>query len=136
LVFRYLICVVNGTKNPHHAEVAENIVSAIVKSTANGKMPAVYWSQAEQESHLNAVFEKWAKKGKVWTAAAANTHAEQILHIQKGCLARPRDDIRSDGSRIEGMHKGFNHLQRAFVTSRAPRHPTPDSTPTGLRFVR
>lgn len=37
-------------------------------------------------------------------------------HVKKGCLARPRDDIRSDGSRIEGAHKGWNGLQRSFAS--------------------
>lgn len=35
--------------------------------------------------------------------------------MRKGCLARPQDDIRSDGSRIEGSHKGWNSLQRSFA---------------------
>ncbi len=124
----------NGSKNPHRAEVARDISAAIVKSTANGKAPAVYWSQAEQETNLQEVFDKWSAKGGVWTAAAAKvrqslyayaalslltqlqTHAEQLAHVKKGCLARPRDDIRSDGSRIENVHKGFNHLQRSFAS--------------------
>lgn len=34
--------------------------------------------------------------------------------MQKGCLARLHDDIKSDGSRIEGCHKQWNSLQRTF----------------------
>lgn len=34
--------------------------------------------------------------------------------MQKGCLARLQDDIKSDGSRIEGCHKQWNSLQRTF----------------------
>jgi hypothetical protein len=34
-------------------------------------------------------------------------------HVRKGCLTRTRQDIRTDGSRIEGSHKGWNSLQRA-----------------------
>lgn len=41
-------------------------------------------------------------------------HQEQLGHIKKGCLARVRDDVASDGSRIEGAHKGWNGLQRSF----------------------
>jgi len=40
-------------------------------------------------------------------------HADQLKHVEKGCLARHRQDIASDGSRIEGSHKGWNSLQRA-----------------------
>ncbi|KAG2059579.1 hypothetical protein BDR06DRAFT_1066230, partial [Suillus hirtellus] len=40
-------------------------------------------------------------------------HQEQLKHIQKGCLERSDQDIRSDGSRIEGTHKGWNSLQHA-----------------------
>jgi hypothetical protein len=38
------------------------------------------------------------------------------VHVQKGCLARLRQDIRSDGSRIEGSHKGWNSLQCSFAS--------------------
>lgn len=37
-----------------------------------------------------------------------------MMHVNKGCLARSREDIRSDGSRQEGSHKGWNGLQRSF----------------------
>ena len=40
-------------------------------------------------------------------------HREQLRHVRKGCLERRRQDIPSDGSRIEGSHKGWNSLQRA-----------------------
>jgi hypothetical protein len=39
-------------------------------------------------------------------------HTEQLRHVRKGCLERRRQDILSDGSRIEGSHKGWNSLQR------------------------
>lgn len=39
-------------------------------------------------------------------------HQEQLKHVRKGCLERSQQDIRSDGSRIEGSHKGWNNLQR------------------------
>lgn len=40
-------------------------------------------------------------------------YTDQMNHVRKGCLARKRQDVRSDGSRIEGSHKGWNSLQRA-----------------------
>jgi hypothetical protein len=43
-------------------------------------------------------------------------HADQLTHIRKGCLERKRQDIASDGSRIEGSHKGWNSLQRTHAS--------------------
>ena len=37
-----------------------------------------------------------------------------MTHVTKGCLAHSQDDIWSDGSRQEGLHKGWNGLQRSF----------------------
>lgn len=37
-----------------------------------------------------------------------------MVHVNKGCLARPQEDICSDGSRQEGSHKGWNSLQQSF----------------------
>lgn len=82
---------------------------------------------------LTAVFEKWSMHGSVWSAAASTVsstpesqdassltidqvHITQLQHVRKGCLARIRQDIRSDGSRIEGSHKGWNSLQRSFTS--------------------
>ncbi|KAI0658952.1 hypothetical protein C8Q70DRAFT_887671, partial [Cubamyces menziesii] len=62
------------------------------------------------------MYNKWRLQGNVWTAAAEKAHLEQLEHIRKGCLARPRDNIRADGSRIEGSHKGWNGLQRSFAS--------------------
>lgn len=36
--------------------------------------------------------------------------------MKKGCLTRPRSDVRSDGSRVEGTHKAWNSLQRSFAS--------------------
>ncbi|TFK89020.1 hypothetical protein K466DRAFT_487711, partial [Polyporus arcularius HHB13444] len=115
-MMRYLICIINGTKNPHRAEVARDLSSAILESTASGRGPAVYRSQSEQETRLQEVFDKWSAHGGVWSAAAAKAHTEQLAHVRKGCLTQQRDDVRSDGSRIEGVHKGLNHLQRSFAS--------------------
>ena len=34
-------------------------------------------------------------------------------HVKKGCLTRSMQDLRTDGSRQEGLHKGVNGIQRA-----------------------
>ncbi|EIW51483.1 uncharacterized protein TRAVEDRAFT_137340 [Trametes versicolor FP-101664 SS1] len=97
---------------PH---IAEDIVSAILKTRASAHNPGVYWSREEQERQLEEAFQKWAARG-VWNLAAAKTHKEQMKHVKKGCLTRPRSDVRSDGSRVEGTHKAWNSLQRSFAS--------------------
>ncbi|KAI1782342.1 hypothetical protein LXA43DRAFT_906053 [Ganoderma leucocontextum] len=114
-LMRYLICLVGGSKCPVRADVARDIVEAVLKCRARDKTPAIYWSKEEQEVRLEAVFKKWDAKA-VWTAAGVKAHPEQLAHVRKGCLGRPRDDVRADGSRIEGSHKGWNSLQRSFST--------------------
>lgn len=37
-------------------------------------------------------------------------HLDQLAHVKKGCVVRPRSDIATDGSRIEGTHPGWNAL--------------------------
>ena len=39
-----------------------------------------------------------------------------MAHVREGCLTRTRQDIRADGSRIEGTHKGWNGIQRSFAS--------------------
>ncbi|KAI1789749.1 hypothetical protein LXA43DRAFT_892226 [Ganoderma leucocontextum] len=111
MIMRYSICILGGTKNLHRAQVGEDISNALIKSRARNGIPASYWSQEEQEERLVRAYDKWAAVGGVWSAAAEKTHQEQLQHIRKGCLARPRDDVPTDGSRIEGTHKGWNALQ-------------------------
>ncbi len=48
--------------------------------------------------------------------AITQVHAKQLTHIEKGCLARARNDIATDGSRIEGSHKGWNSIMRSFAS--------------------
>ncbi|GBE84646.1 hypothetical protein SCP_0606250 [Sparassis crispa] len=48
--------------------------------------------------------------------AASKAHEEQLMHVRKGCLACIRQDVASDGSRIEGSHKGWNGLQRSHAS--------------------
>ncbi|KAJ6460701.1 hypothetical protein C8R47DRAFT_1226202 [Mycena vitilis] len=115
-LMRYAAVILNGTRNPHRGEVLKNIRDAIVKEPSSKDAPAKYWPQDEQKVRLAAAFEKWAVRGGVWSAAAQNVHSAQMQHVSKGCLARPRDDIASDGSRIEASHKGWNSLQRSFAS--------------------
>ena len=63
--------VINGTKNSHRAEVANDITEAILKKRATNKTGAEYWSKEEQASWLEGAFEKWSHKGRVWSAAAS-----------------------------------------------------------------
>ncbi|KAL6300464.1 hypothetical protein BKA93DRAFT_819424 [Sparassis latifolia] len=115
-LMRYLICIIDGTKNPLRAGVARDIVDAILKMTADKHSPATYWDRHEQERRMEAVYEKWAKHEGMWTAAAAKVHLDQLTHVRKGCLTRPRQDVRADGSHIEGSHKGWNSLQRSHAS--------------------
>ncbi|KAJ7037697.1 hypothetical protein C8F04DRAFT_1328715 [Mycena alexandri] len=115
-IMRYGAVILNGANNPHRGEVLKDIRDAVIKVPANNDAPAQYWPQEEQKTRLAAAFDKWAIRGGVWSAAAHNVHAAQMQHVAKGCLARPRDDIASDGSRIEGSHKGWKGLQRAVAS--------------------
>ncbi|EGN95827.1 hypothetical protein SERLA73DRAFT_155103 [Serpula lacrymans var. lacrymans S7.3] len=91
---------VNATKSTFCAEVAKDVGDAIFKTRAcNGEL-AEYREKDDQEVHLQAMFEKWSIRA----------------HIKKGCLVRPRQDIHSDGSRIEGSHKGWNSLMRSHAS--------------------
>src|SRR5712672_716698 len=40
--------------------------------------------------------------------------ADQLRHVQNGCLSRKLCSLRADGSRIEGSHRHWNNLQRAY----------------------
>ncbi|KAI0667040.1 hypothetical protein C8Q78DRAFT_413566 [Trametes maxima] len=113
MLMRYSICILGGAGNHARPEISDDIVSAILKARADKHNPAVYWLRQEQERRLEAVFQKWAARG-AWNAAAAKTHKEQMKHVRKGCLTRPRNDVPSDGSRIEGSHRAWNGLQRSY----------------------
>ncbi|KAK6969492.1 hypothetical protein R3P38DRAFT_3500892 [Favolaschia claudopus] len=116
LLMRYGAVILNGTRNPRRAEVMKDLRNSIIKESANKDSPARYWTQSEQEARLSDAFTKWVTRGGVWSAAAHNVHNAQLSHVHRGCLARPRDDIASDGSRIEGSHKGWNSLQRSVAS--------------------
>jgi hypothetical protein len=62
--------VIDGKKNPYYRAVAKDIVDAILKARSGKGVSAIYWKKEEQEVNLIAVYEKWLKKGGVWSAAA------------------------------------------------------------------
>jgi hypothetical protein len=66
----YLSAIINGTRNPYRKVVAKEIVDAILISRAGKGDLAKYWSQEEQETRLEAVYNKWLEAGGVWSAAA------------------------------------------------------------------
>ncbi|EDR02023.1 uncharacterized protein LACBIDRAFT_332792 [Laccaria bicolor S238N-H82] len=113
-MMRYLAVVLNGTRNPYRSQVAQDIWDVILKKPAGKDGSAEYWGQEEQSKRLCLAYEKWDATGKVWSASAAKVHADQLVHVRKGCLAHLCQDVASDGSRIEGSHKGWNSIMRSF----------------------
>ncbi|KAG0692816.1 hypothetical protein DFH29DRAFT_1043843 [Suillus ampliporus] len=110
---RYIAAILNASKSPFQSAVAADIVDAILKKHADKGGAAEYQDRTEQEHRLMAAFDKWVAKD-VWSVAAQKipqVHQEQLKHVQKGCLERSVQGISSDGSRIEGSHKGWNSLQ-------------------------
>ena len=69
---RYLIVVVNSTKNPHRSAVAKDINDTILKWWATKGVSVLYWSKEEQENRLITAFEKWKTVQGVWSAAATS----------------------------------------------------------------
>ncbi|TFY52964.1 hypothetical protein EVG20_g10326 [Dentipellis fragilis] len=112
---RYLVTTLGGTKNQHRAAVARDIVDAMLISRTSKNEPAKYWSKEEQESRLQTMFEKWSAIGGVWSAASSDAHAVQLQHVKLRCLACSRQDVRSDGSRIESTHEHWNSIQRSYA---------------------
>ncbi|TFY78545.1 hypothetical protein EWM64_g5465, partial [Hericium alpestre] len=113
---RYLVSIVDAKKNPYRLVVAEELRDAILIKGASKEEPARYWTKEEQEEKLNAVYTKWARRGGVWMAAALKVHVDQMKHVRKGCLTRRCQDVRSDGSCIEGSHKGWNSIMRSHAS--------------------
>ncbi|KAF9053988.1 hypothetical protein BDP27DRAFT_1454507 [Rhodocollybia butyracea] len=114
-VHRYTDTLSDGTKNPKYTLVAADLTNAILKVQAKNSPTgmAEYRSAEEQTQKLSLVYDTWEHNGGVWTSRTKKVHEEQMKHVRKGCLTRTRNDIRSDGSHIEGTHKGWNSLQRA-----------------------
>lgn len=36
-------------------------------------------------------------------------------HVEKGCLTRPHQDVKSDGSRVEAYHRALNAIMRTYT---------------------
>ncbi|KAF9012175.1 hypothetical protein BDZ89DRAFT_963654, partial [Hymenopellis radicata] len=113
IIARYLATILNGTRNPARDTVMGELSGALLKKRSKDGSGAEYFSKEDQERNLNTVYEKWAAKGNVWSTAAPKVHSDQVAHARKGCLTRSRQDILSDGSRIEGSHKGWNSIMRS-----------------------
>ncbi|KAF8997455.1 hypothetical protein BDZ89DRAFT_913523, partial [Hymenopellis radicata] len=94
--------------------VGGDISRALLNKRSKNGSGAEYFSKEEQTRNLTSVYNKWAAKGDVWSAAAPKVHSDQLEHARKGCLTRSRQDVLSDGARIEGSHKGWNSIMRAM----------------------
>lgn len=105
--------ILNKSKSPWYLPVAREIADVIYETRATATQHATYRTRHEQESQLQATFEKYSRIAGVWAPGAERTHGEQIGHVKRGCLTRQLQDIAADGSRIEGSHKIWNSLQRA-----------------------
>ncbi|EGO24993.1 hypothetical protein SERLADRAFT_438585 [Serpula lacrymans var. lacrymans S7.9] len=82
-IMRYLAAILNGTRNPQCLAVAHDISKAILSSRASGNgESAKYQTKEEQEVQLQTMFEKWAEKGGVWSAAASKVHADHLLSTE------------------------------------------------------
>ncbi|KAJ3534877.1 hypothetical protein NM688_g7062 [Phlebia brevispora] len=113
---QYMVVILNGVRNPYYREVGQDIVDAILIERAGDGKPAKYRSKEEQMNRMDALYHRWSAKGGVWSAAAPQAHAEQMRHVHKGCLSRIYQDLASDGSCIEGSHKGWNSLMRSYAS--------------------
>ena len=138
LGLRYLEEIIGRSKNPYYLTVAREIGDAIYLERGTKETYPRYRDQADQEARLDEVFQKFAKVPELWgpgaqkvrltqflrTAARVltlrhaswQTHANEMVHVRKGCLTRVRDDIAADGSRIESSHKHLNHFHRAVAS--------------------
>ncbi|TFY74060.1 hypothetical protein EWM64_g9952, partial [Hericium alpestre] len=115
-MMRYLVATINQGTNPWRSQVASDIRDALLISGAENGTPAKYRAKEEQAELLQAAYTKWARHGDVWTAAAAKVHADQMRHVRNGCLTRINQDIATDGSRIEGSHKGWNSIMHSHAS--------------------
>jgi hypothetical protein len=50
------------------------------RANENGPGPATYWNKEEQEKLLEKAFQRWAKQGNVWSAAAEKVYYNSIIH--------------------------------------------------------
>jgi len=101
---RYLVVVLNGVWNPSLSIIASDIVNAILKirSTQKPRVPATYWDKEKQEENLIVAFDKWARKGGIWSAAASKVSCKYIHKKKKAWLCYP-DSCRPACSCLQRM---------------------------------
>ena len=74
-----LLVILNGSRNPHRRNVAEDIVNTLLKKQSQQGSGAEYWSREEQVRRFKDVYEKYAQLGEVWTAAADKVFTVLLL---------------------------------------------------------
>ncbi|KZV86736.1 hypothetical protein EXIGLDRAFT_620996, partial [Exidia glandulosa HHB12029] len=117
-VKRYTDSLAGGKKNACRGAIAKDITESVIELRANKRDGVLtkYWPKEEQVARLSAAWAKWSVHKHLWQASAAKVHEDQLNHVKNGCLARARNDIASDGSRIESSHKGWNSLMRSHAS--------------------
>ncbi|KAF9005812.1 hypothetical protein BDZ89DRAFT_1145024 [Hymenopellis radicata] len=117
MVRRYTGAVVGKSTNSSSAQIGAEVSLSILEKRACESETgiAIYRCKEEQQQRLEATFQKW-DRDHCWSPGAHSVHKEQTNHVQKGCLTRVFPDLRSDGSRIENLHRHLNKLQRCVAS--------------------
>ncbi|KAG8916364.1 hypothetical protein FRC01_003198, partial [Tulasnella sp. 417] len=92
------------------SEIVSALLSETAESSATGR--AQYRKKEDQARLMDACVRKWKKLG-AFSSAVDPVHETGMKHIQKGCLERSVEDVRSDGSRIENTNRGWNGIARS-----------------------
>lgn len=83
------MCILGGAGNHARPEIADDIVSAVLKTRADKYNPAIYWPREEQEKRLDRAFKKWAARG-AWNMAAAKVSSSNCyLACRLTCTVDP-----------------------------------------------
>ena len=118
-------------KTHHRQAVGNDVVACILEERASNGKPARYFNEEEQERRLVATYKRGDGVANVWSAESPKVriikltdkarlftrmlvHQNQLKHVQKGCLERIIQDIKTDESRIEVSHKGWNRIMLTF----------------------
>ncbi|KAJ7872646.1 hypothetical protein B0H14DRAFT_2291039, partial [Mycena olivaceomarginata] len=94
--------------------VAENCCQ--IEKEAHKAMPDIQICLDVYHFMMRAILDKGGAGSESASSNTPPVHTAQLKHLHKGCLSRQRQDIATDGSRIEGSHKGWNSIQRAFAS--------------------
>lgn len=70
---------ISVTKNPFRSEVAHDITDGILKTRAKKGVSATYWNKEDQEKRLTEAYEKWLRKGGVWSAAVVRVSNVKLV---------------------------------------------------------